>query len=197
MEIMADATNVIAEGEVLQLMNAQDPDTTEERYLEVIYRKTARLFEAGGEVAAVLCGAPPAVQAGAGGLWQASGHRLPAHRRCARLPRRTRPRAARTWARIWPRARPTLPLIHALRNTQGAERELIRAAVTAGGRTPRRKATWPGSWPASTAAAASSTRASGPCEESRAAIEALAPVPASPYRDALAQLATVSVDRDR
>ena len=52
MEIMADATNVIAEGEVLQLMNAQDPDTTEARYLEVIHRKTAKLFEAGGEVAA-------------------------------------------------------------------------------------------------------------------------------------------------
>src|ERR1700755_2745310 len=54
MEIMADATNIIAEGEVLQLMNANDPETTEQRYLEVIYRKTARLFEAGAEVAAVL-----------------------------------------------------------------------------------------------------------------------------------------------
>src|SRR6516162_5727752 len=54
MEIMADATNVIAEGEVLQLMNAHDPDTTEQRYLDVIYRKTARLFQAGAEVAAVL-----------------------------------------------------------------------------------------------------------------------------------------------
>lgn len=54
MEIMAEATNVIAEGEVLQLMNAHDADTTEQRYLEVIYRKTAKLFEAGAEVAAVL-----------------------------------------------------------------------------------------------------------------------------------------------
>ena len=60
MEIMADATNVIAEGEVLQLMNAHDPDTTEQRYLEVIYRKTAKLFEAGAEVAAVLAGQPRA-----------------------------------------------------------------------------------------------------------------------------------------
>jgi octaprenyl-diphosphate synthase len=59
MEIMAEATNVIAEGEVLQLMNAHDPDTTEQRYLEVIYRKTARLFQAGAEVAAVLAGAAP------------------------------------------------------------------------------------------------------------------------------------------
>ena len=52
-EVMANATNTIAEGEVLQLMNAHDPDTTEERYLEVIYRKTAKLFEAGAQVAAI------------------------------------------------------------------------------------------------------------------------------------------------
>src|SRR6516165_9385907 len=61
-EIMSDATNVIAEGEVLQLMNAHDPETTEQRYLEVIYRKTARLFEAGAEVAAVLSDRSPDIQ---------------------------------------------------------------------------------------------------------------------------------------
>src|SRR6266566_7597438 len=54
MEIMAEATNVIAEGEVLQLMNAHDADTTEQRYLEVIYRKTAKLFEAGSQIAAIV-----------------------------------------------------------------------------------------------------------------------------------------------
>src|ERR1700723_2153198 len=64
MEIMADATNVIAEGEVLQLMNAHDADTTEQRYLEVIYRKTAKLFEAGAEVAAVLSESPVAIRKG-------------------------------------------------------------------------------------------------------------------------------------
>src|SRR5688572_31817583 len=62
MEIMADATNVIAEGEVLQPMNAHDPETTEQRYLEVIYRKTGWLLEAGAEVATVLAGAPAARQ---------------------------------------------------------------------------------------------------------------------------------------
>src|SRR5450755_1875198 len=62
MEIMAEATNVIAEGEVLQLMNARDPDTTEQRYLEVIHRKTAKLFQAGAEVAAVVSGAERQVQ---------------------------------------------------------------------------------------------------------------------------------------
>src|SRR5262245_4086782 len=54
MDIMAGATNKIAEGEVLQLMNANDPDTTEQRYFDVIYRKTAKLFEAGCAVAGVL-----------------------------------------------------------------------------------------------------------------------------------------------
>src|ERR1700686_4542547 len=62
MEIMAEATNVIAEGEVLQLMNAHDPDTTEQRYLEVIHRKTAKLFQAGAEVAAVVSGTERTVQ---------------------------------------------------------------------------------------------------------------------------------------
>ncbi len=52
MAVMASATNKIAEGEVLQLLNANDPDTTEERYFEVIYRKTAKLFEAGAQIAA-------------------------------------------------------------------------------------------------------------------------------------------------
>ncbi|MGH8253823.1 MAG: polyprenyl synthetase family protein, partial [Steroidobacteraceae bacterium] len=61
-EIMSEATNVIAEGEVLQLMNARDPETTEQRYLEVIHRKTAQLFQAGAEVAAVVSGAPVDVQ---------------------------------------------------------------------------------------------------------------------------------------
>jgi octaprenyl-diphosphate synthase len=60
--VMADATNMIAEGEVLQLMNAHDPDTTEERYLQVIYRKTAKLFEAGTRLGAILARAPAEIE---------------------------------------------------------------------------------------------------------------------------------------
>lgn len=55
MEILSDATNIIAEGEVQQLLNRHDPETTEERYLQVIRNKTAKLFEAAGQLAAVLC----------------------------------------------------------------------------------------------------------------------------------------------
>ena len=54
MQILADATNVIAEGEVLQLMNCNDPNTTEDSYMQVIYCKTARLFEAATQLAAVI-----------------------------------------------------------------------------------------------------------------------------------------------
>jgi len=56
MAVMAQSTNVISEGEVLQLMNCQDPDVTEERYLTVIRFKTAKLFEAAAKVPAVLSG---------------------------------------------------------------------------------------------------------------------------------------------
>ncbi len=55
MQILARTTNVIAEGEVMQLMNVHDAATTEEKYLEVIYCKTAKLFEAATQLGAVLC----------------------------------------------------------------------------------------------------------------------------------------------
>ncbi|ARD44913.1 octaprenyl diphosphate synthase [Colwellia sp. PAMC 21821] len=54
MDILSDATNIIAEGEVLQLMNCNDPDTTEDSYMKVIYCKTAKLFEAATRLAAVI-----------------------------------------------------------------------------------------------------------------------------------------------
>ena len=54
LEVLADATNTIAEGEVLQLMNCNNPDITERDYMEVIYRKTAKLFEAGSQLGAIL-----------------------------------------------------------------------------------------------------------------------------------------------
>ena len=62
MDILSNATNVIAEGEVLQLMNCNDPDTTEARYMQVIYSKTARLFEAATQLAAVLTDQPETVE---------------------------------------------------------------------------------------------------------------------------------------
>lgn len=60
MEVLADATNTIAEGEVLQLLNCRDPNVEEENYLRVIRYKTAKLFEAAARLGAILGGATPA-----------------------------------------------------------------------------------------------------------------------------------------
>ncbi|ENM5814023.1 octaprenyl diphosphate synthase [Vibrio mimicus] len=62
LKLMSDAVNVIAEGEVQQLMNCNDPDTTEASYMQVIYSKTARLFEAATQIGAILCDASPEVE---------------------------------------------------------------------------------------------------------------------------------------
>ena len=73
MQILADATNVIAEGEVLQLMNMHDAALTEEDYLRVIRSKTAKLFEASARLAAVLAGSPPEIEEACAAYGQALG----------------------------------------------------------------------------------------------------------------------------
>ena len=73
LEVVADATNVIAEGEVLQLMNMHDPDLAVEDYLQVIRFKTAKLFEASTRLAAVLAGCPAEVEEACAQYGQALG----------------------------------------------------------------------------------------------------------------------------
>jgi octaprenyl-diphosphate synthase len=132
MEIMADATNVIAEGEVLQLMNAHDPDTTEQRYLEVIYRKTGRLFEAGAEVAAVLASAPTAQQAALAGYGKHLGtaYQLVDDVLDYKSDPATR---GKNLGDDLAEGKPTLPLLHALRHGNDEQRALIRLAIEQGG----------------------------------------------------------------
>ncbi|WP_373309453.1 polyprenyl synthetase family protein [Laribacter hongkongensis] len=67
LEIMAEATNIIAEGEVMQLLNIGNTDLTETEYLQVIQYKTAKLFEAAGRVGALLAGATPEQEAALAG----------------------------------------------------------------------------------------------------------------------------------
>jgi octaprenyl-diphosphate synthase len=132
MEIMADATNVIAEGEVMQLMNAHDPDTTEQRYLEVIYRKTAKLFEAGAEVAAVLAGSPEQVR----NALAAYGRHLGTAYQLVDdvLDYRSNPaERGKNLGDDLAEGKPTLPLIYALRNGSDSQRAAIRVAIEKGG----------------------------------------------------------------
>src|SRR5688572_17548300 len=132
MEIMADATNVIAEGEVLQLMNAHDPETTEQRYLEVIYRKTARLFEAGAEVAAVLSNSTPELQKS---LAKFGKHVGTAYQLVDDvLDYRSNPaERGKNLGDDLAEGKPTLPLIHAMKTGTEAQRAIIREAIEKGG----------------------------------------------------------------
>jgi octaprenyl-diphosphate synthase len=73
MQILSNATNVIAEGEVQQLMNMHDADLSEAAYVQVIQSKTAKLFEASAQLGAVLAGSPAAVEAACAEYGQALG----------------------------------------------------------------------------------------------------------------------------
>jgi octaprenyl-diphosphate synthase len=132
LDVLADATNVIAEGEVLQLMNAHDPETTEQRYLEVIYRKTGRLFEAGAEVSAVLAGVSIAQQAA---LARYGKHLGIAYQLIDDvLDYKSDPATrGKNLGDDLAEGKPTLPLLHALRHGNDEQRALIRLAIEQGG----------------------------------------------------------------
>jgi len=130
--VMADATNTIAMGEVLQLMNAHDPDTTEARYFEVIYRKTARLFEAGVQVAAILAKAPAAVEQAmvAYGRHLGTAFQLVDDMLDYRA---DRDELGKNLGDDLAEGKPTLPLIYALAHSSPAEAARMRAAIEEGG----------------------------------------------------------------
>ncbi len=189
MEIMSDATNVIAEGEVLQLMNAHDPETTEQRYLEVIYRKTARLFEAGAEVSAVLAGAPVARQRAlaAYGRHLGTAYQLLDDVLDYKSDPATR---GKNLGDDLAEGKPTLPLIHALRNGDDEQRATIRLAIEQGGLAQL--------GPIVTAIESTGGleyTANMATSETEAALAALEPLPASRYRKALVDLARFALNR--
>jgi octaprenyl-diphosphate synthase len=188
MEIMADATNVIAEGEVLQLMNAHDPNTTEQRYLEVIYRKTARLFEAGAEVAAVLAGAAPQLRS----ALAAYGRHLGTAYQLVDdvLDYRSSPaERGKNLGDDLAEGKPTLPLIHALRNGSDAQRAAIREAIKTGGRAQLQAVIDAIDSTGGLDYAARLARG-----EADAALRALALLPDSSYKNGLAALARFAVE---
>jgi len=188
-EIMAEATNVIAEGEVLQLMNARDPGTTEQRYLEVIHRKTARLFQAGAEVAAVVSGAPSEVQQALKRYGQHLGtaYQLVDDVLDYQSDPETR---GKNLGDDLAEGKPTLPLIHALRECDEATRAVIRAAIEHGGREQL-------------GAILHAIESTGGLKytarlartEAEQALAALGALPESPFRDGLAMLARFAIER--
>lgn len=132
MQILADATNTIASGEVMQLMNVHDPDVTEAAYRQVIYRKTARLFEAGAQIAAVLAERDPSDEAAMicygqnlGTAFQLVDDALDYDASPEELGKNLGDDLAE--------GKPTLPLIYAMENGSPAERKMLRHAILEGG----------------------------------------------------------------
>jgi len=128
MAVMAESTNVISEGEVLQLMNCQDPDVTEDRYLTVIRFKTAKLFEAATKVPAVLAGLPPEWVEGCaaygrhlGTAFQLIDDALDYAGKETEIGKRVGDDLRE--------GKPTLPLIHVMAQGHPDERELVRLAI--------------------------------------------------------------------
>lgn len=186
-EIMADTTNVIAAGEVLQLMNAHDADTSEERYLEVIYRKTARLFEAGAQIAAVLAGSNATVEQA---LAEYGRHVGMAYQLIDDvLDYRSDPaERGKNLGDDLAEGKPTLPLIHAVRHGTDREREVIRAAIRDGdlGQLDAIAAVIESTGGLDYAARLAAN-------ESELALVALGPVPDTPFKKGLAALARFAV----
>ncbi len=189
MDVLADATNTIAEGEVLQLMNCRDPETTEQRYMDVIYRKTARLFEAGAQIGAILADQTRAVEEALvdygrelGLAFQLIDDALDYSSNTGEFGKQVGDDLAE--------GKPTLPLIYALRRGSPKEQVMIRRAIEHGGRDDIRAIQ-----DAIQSTGALGYTAAKARECAARARSALAPVPDSPFKAALNDLADFAVER--
>jgi len=189
MEVLADATNIIAEGEVLQLMNCHDADVDEGRYLQVIRYKTAKLFQAAARLGAILGGATPEEEEGLA----AYGMHLGTAFQLVDDVLDYSADEAETGKHLGDdlaEGKPTLPLIYAMQHGTAEQAACVRQAIESGGRDD---------FPAVMAA----IRATGALEhtlqqakvESETAIRALDALPASQYKDSLVELSVFAVTR--
>lgn len=190
MEILSDATNVIAEGEVLQLMNCNDPDTSEDSYMQVIYSKTARLFEAATLLAAVLTDQSPDIERAMqdygkylGTAFQLVDDILDYAADADEMGKNVGDDLAE--------GKPTLPLLYAMWHGSAEQNDLIREAIETGNGMDNLEAIL------------TAMRQTGSLEYTKQralsaaeqAIAALKPIPESEFKQALIGLAHMSVER--
>jgi octaprenyl-diphosphate synthase len=190
MQIMSGATTVIAEGEVLQLLNIHDPDVSEARYLQVVRFKTAKLFEAAAEAGAVLAGASSAQQEAAaaygrhiGTAFQLVDDVLDYNGDVGAL--------GKNVGDDLREGKPTLPLIRVLEVGTPEQKQLVREAIEKG--------------EADFDAVARAIQQTGALEHaSRCAVaeaalarQAIERLPDSPARQALIDFCTFAIERDR
>jgi octaprenyl-diphosphate synthase len=189
LDILANATNTIAEGEVLQLMNCNNPDITEERYLEIIYRKTAKLFEAGTHCGAILAQSEESIQQS---LLEYGRHLGLAFQLIddALDYAATTEELGKNIGDDLAEGKPTLPLIYAMDQGSAAERNMIREAIETGGTQ-------------NLTSIQLAIESSGGLKyttdvartEAHLAIEKLNPLPESRYKEGLRNLALFAVNR--
>jgi len=189
MEILSHTTNVIAEGEVLQLLNCHDADTTEDRYRDVIRYKTAKLFEASAQLGAVLGNQPGHIEQAMarfgmhlGTAFQLIDDALDYGFSGADIGKNIGDDLAE--------GKPTLPLIYAMRRGTPEQVAVIRAAIENGGLEQIDTVLQ-----AIESTQAIAYTAQSAQDEADLAIEALAELPAGPYKEALYGLAEFSVNR--
>ena len=190
MKIMADTTNVITEGEVLQLFNCNDPDTTEERYLRVIRAKTAKLFEAAARAGAVIAEAPPA----AAQAMARFGHHLGTAYQLVDDVLDYRGSADEIGKNVGDdlaEGKPTLPLIHAMRRGSPSQIALLREAILHG----RRDDIGDVVHAVESTGGITYTACAAEAEAAQAR-RALSSIPGSYYRKALETLVEFSVNRN-
>ncbi|QPF72565.1 octaprenyl diphosphate synthase [Roseateles sp. DAIF2] len=189
LEVLAEATNVIAEGEVLQLMNMHDPDIAVEQYLRVIRYKTAKLFEASARLGAVLADASPEVEEACAGYGRALGTAFQLIDDALDYSGDTSALGKNVGDDLR-EGKPTLPLLVAMERGSPAERELIRHAIEQGevqGLAEIVKIV-------RKTGALDATREAARAEADRAR-ECLNALPPSLWREALLEFCVQSVDR--
>ncbi|NRB22777.1 octaprenyl diphosphate synthase [Shewanella sp.] len=190
LEILADATNVLAEGEVLQLMNCNVPDTSEASYMRVIYCKTAKLFEAATRLPAVLADSPIEIQTALadygkylGTAFQLTDDLLDYTANTEELGKNIGDDLAE--------GKPTLPLIYAIAHGTATEQALIRKAIELGDGTQNIEEILV----ALKNCGALEYTHNRALEESDKAIAALTCIPDSEHKQALISLAKIAVER--
>jgi len=132
MEVLAEATNVIAEGEVLQLMNCHDPDIDEQSYLRVIRYKTAKLFEAATRIGAILGGAAGTEEESMAcyGMHLGTAFQLIDDVLDYSGDNRN---TGKNVGDDLAEGKPTLPLLYVIRHGNAEEQALVRSAIEHGG----------------------------------------------------------------
>jgi octaprenyl-diphosphate synthase len=189
LDVLADATNVIAEGEVLQLMNMHDPDVSVDDYLRVIRFKTAKLFEASARLGAVLAEADSGIEEACAAFGRSLGTAFQLVDDLLDYEGATEELGKNVGDDLR-EGKPTLPLLLAMERGSAAERALIRDAIVRG--EVARLADVVAIVRSTGALEATRDAARRESDQARMALDLL---PASPYRDALLDLSARSVER--